>query len=258
METKTYILVKRNTKAAIMNKTVVIGDIHGRTIWRDIIDQEKPDRVIFMGDYFDSFDISGVEQLHNFNEIIRFKEETDIEVIMLYGNHDHHYMGVGETYSGYQPSKQFDFNYVLREAMSKGHIQLAHSVDDLLFTHAGVSSVWLEEHLPETTMETLVQDLNDLLKYQPNAFNFTGFDPYGNSRQSGPIWIRIDALLKSNKNKPIKKTFRQVVGHTQVKKIDLENYAKFLGDRYFMIDALDAGQFLIYQDKEISVGQVQI
>ena len=107
-------------------------------------------------------------------------------------------------------------------------------------------------------METLVQDLNDLLKYQPNAFNFTGFDPYGNSRQSGPIWIRINALLKSNKNTPIKKTFRQVVGHTQVKKIDLENYAKFLGDRYFMIDALDAGQFLIYQDKKISVGQVQI
>ena len=74
-------------------KTIMIGDIHGRDTWKQIIAQE-PDayRIVFLGDYFDSFDIKGVEQLHNFNEIIKFKQETHQDVIMLFGNHDYHYM----------------------------------------------------------------------------------------------------------------------------------------------------------------------
>ncbi len=36
-------------------KTIVIGDIHGRTSWKDIIEKEQTwDKVIFIGDYFDS------------------------------------------------------------------------------------------------------------------------------------------------------------------------------------------------------------
>ena len=38
-------------------KTIVIGDIHGRDVWKEIVFQEQADRVIFIGDYFDSFDI---------------------------------------------------------------------------------------------------------------------------------------------------------------------------------------------------------
>ena len=41
-------------------KTILIGDIHGRSIWKRIVADEKPDRVVFIGDYFDSFDIPGV------------------------------------------------------------------------------------------------------------------------------------------------------------------------------------------------------
>jgi len=45
-------------------KTVVIGDIHGRTTWKEIVDLE-PDAnvVVFMGDYFDSRDrLAGAKQ----------------------------------------------------------------------------------------------------------------------------------------------------------------------------------------------------
>lgn len=68
-------------------KTIFIGDIHGRDIWKDIVSQEKPDRVVFIGDYFDSFDIKGPVQIHNFKEIIEFKKSGECEVIMLIGNH---------------------------------------------------------------------------------------------------------------------------------------------------------------------------
>ena len=64
-------------------KTVVIGDIHGRSIWKLIVNIENPDRIIFIGDYFDSFNIKGEEQLNNFLDIIEYKKSSGKEVIML-------------------------------------------------------------------------------------------------------------------------------------------------------------------------------
>jgi predicted phosphodiesterase len=61
-------------------KTIIIGDVHGRDQWKQIVAQEKDaDTVIFLGDYFDSFDISAVEQMHNFKEIVEFKETSKTE-----------------------------------------------------------------------------------------------------------------------------------------------------------------------------------
>jgi hypothetical protein len=34
-------------------KTVLIGDIHGRDIWKKIIEKESPNRVVFIWDYLD-------------------------------------------------------------------------------------------------------------------------------------------------------------------------------------------------------------
>ena len=44
-----------------MKKTIVLGDTHGRSQWKLITHQENADRVIFIGDYFDSYDLSAVE-----------------------------------------------------------------------------------------------------------------------------------------------------------------------------------------------------
>ena len=44
-----------------MNKLVAIGDVHGRNTWKQIVEQEQPDTVVFVGDYFDSFDIPGID-----------------------------------------------------------------------------------------------------------------------------------------------------------------------------------------------------
>ena len=40
-----------------MSKNIYIGDIHGRTLWKDIVDAHPDASTInFIGDYFDSFD----------------------------------------------------------------------------------------------------------------------------------------------------------------------------------------------------------
>ena len=243
-------------------KTLILGDTHGRSNWKDVL-AAHPDaaRVIFMGDYFDSFDISGVEQLHNFNEIIRFKEETDKEVVMLVGNHDHHYMDVGETYSGYKAAHKWDFNDALKKNMH--HLQIAYLLDDVLFTHAGVSPIWMDDTFGYTgwTRETLVADLNELYKAKPTLFNFShlGWDPSGDSVEQGPLWIRPRSLMKSNTgDNGLKKHFRQVVGHTQVKNIFDSFVAseKAMGSRYYLVDAMEEGGYVIYEDGELKPMQL--
>jgi DNA repair exonuclease SbcCD nuclease subunit len=154
-------------------KTVFIGDIHGRSIWKEIVEQEKPDRVIFVGDYFDSFDIPGIDQIHNFKEIIHFKKTSGIEVVLLVGNHDYHYMDMGETYSGFQPALKFDIGQLLKENME--HLQMAYSFDNFLCTHAGVSSVFMNDNFRGSwNCDNLVEKLNETFKYSPFIFKFNG------------------------------------------------------------------------------------
>lgn len=238
-------------------KTILIGDIHGRDTWKGILEKESLNlsRVIFIGDYFDSFNIKGLDQIHNFNEIIRFKESTDLEVVMLIGNHDHHYMNVGETYSGYQPQYQHDIYWVLNE--NKKHLQMAYKMDNILCSHAGISSVWLDNKF-YWNEETLVDDINDLYKYQPTKFNFTGFDPYGDSPQSSPIWIRPKSLVRSNRDSILKKNYIQIVGHTEYKTINMEMSEKSYGNKYFFIDALENGWYMVYEDNKLTPKQYEL
>jgi len=241
-------------------KTLIIGDIHGRSNWKDIlVAHPDAERVIFMGDYFDSFDISGAEQLYNFNEIICFKEETDKEVIMLVGNHDHHYMDIGETYSGYQAAMQWDFNDTLKKNMN--HLQVAYLLDDVLFTHAGVSPVWMDITFDKWSRDTLVEQLNELYQVRPTLFNFShlGWDPSGDSIEQGPMWIRPRSLMSSNKGDDgLKNHFRQVVGHTQVNNIfdSFKATEKAMGSRYYLVDAMDSGGYAIYKNEELKPMQL--
>lgn len=70
-------------------KTLLIGDIHGRDTWRKIIKAEpQADKIIFIGDYFDSFTIPHIDQIHNFKQIINHKVNSDKQVILLLGNHE--------------------------------------------------------------------------------------------------------------------------------------------------------------------------
>ena len=68
-------------------RIIAIGDIHGRTIWKDIVNQEF-DLCVFLGDYVDSHDeIPAKQQVDNLLDILEFKEHNSNKVILLRGNH---------------------------------------------------------------------------------------------------------------------------------------------------------------------------
>jgi len=232
-------------------KTIVLGDTHGRNIWKEIVFQEKADRVIFIGDYFDSFDIGPAEQMFNFREIIDFKEKGECEVILLIGNHDFHYYPGGETYSGYKAGAAPAIRQMLQE--NNHHLQMCYQLDNVLFTHAGIGHDWLV-YQNKYESGSIADFVNDIWKYQPNRFMFYGIDQYGNTKTQTPIWIRPQALIAGNRDTFLKKEYIQVVGHTSVRKIDIKG--KATGGRYYFIDTFDTSdQFLIYENEEFRLGE---
>ena len=232
-------------------KTIFLGDTHGRSLWKDIIAKESPDRVVFIGDYFDSFDIKGTEQMFNFKEIIAFKESNQCEVILLIGNHDYHYYPGGETYSGYQHGAAPAIKQLLEE--NKHHMQMCYQLDNILCSHAGIGHNWLVEQ-EKYESGSIADFVNDIWNYKPNRFMFYGFDPYGDNKTQTPIWIRPKSLLAGNKETFLKKDYIQIAGHTQVNKIDIEG--KATGGRYYFIDAIEVGQYLVYEDNEFKLGEI--
>ena len=92
-----------------------------------------------------------------------------IEVVMLIGNHDFHYFPeVGDTgTSGYQKIGSYQIRPVLDA--NREHLQTAYQMDDFLFSHAGISSAFLDSvfGIDGWKEETMVDQINELFKYKP-------------------------------------------------------------------------------------------
>jgi hypothetical protein len=138
-------------------------------------------------------------------------------------------------------------------------------MNDMLFTHAGVSSVYMDQVFGKDgwKTETIVENLNELFKYKPKSFIFAQFslteynDPYGDSEDQSPIWIRPRALMRANKD-TLRKQLIQVVGHTEQTQIDKKGGAT--GGRYYFIDTLGtSGEYMIIEDdiKEIKFATIK-
>ena len=247
-------------------KIVAIGDIHGRDYWKQIIEQEQDaDVFVFVGDYFDSFTIKGPDQINNFLDIVEFKKSSNSSVILLIGNHDYHYYpGIEDSgTSGYQTLMAPSIKHVVSD--NKQYLQAAYQVGEFVFTHAGLSSEWLDDRVVGWSVDSLDATINDLFRFQPNKLAYRsykqvgstvyGVGGYGSETFQGPLWIRPKALMAANK-KTLRKQIIQVVGHTPQDSIDIKG--KSTGGRYYFIDTLEYGQnqYLVVKDGVVSLGEL--
>ncbi len=196
-------------------KVIALGDIHGRNIWQKIVDQNKDaDKIVFIADYFDSKEnISAQKQKDNFRNIIAFKRANMNKVVLLFGNHDFHYLKTtDQEYSGFQPLHKIDIQELLYEAIDQDLIQMCYLYKNILFSHAGVTKTWLKNTGYCTNEDPLYVFINDIFKYQPNAFKFTmgsNYSKHGDDITQSPIWVRSRSLYTDKIDGYI-----QVVGHT--------------------------------------------
>lgn len=202
-----------------MKKVIAIGDIHGRNIWKQIVNKETDaDKIIFVGDYFDSFNIDGETQINNFLDIMEFKKSMPEKVITLIGNHDYHYTNsCTSTYSGYQFGNHLNIAAVLENNYKQ--LQVCHQIDKFLFSHAGLTNTWCSHH--NIVLDNIEQSVNDLWRYRPASFNFKigqNMSYTGDDITQGPFWVRPGSLAIDRI-----KGFTHIVGHTNSVAITLDN-----------------------------------
>ncbi len=199
-----------------LRKIIAIGDIHTSNRWKEVIEREKnADKIIFIADYFDTYNkgVSITEEIHNAKEIVSYKLENPDKVILLIGNHDYHYLpNVSESYSGFKSSLKLNLINFWNENLK--YFKMCHIENDIIFTHAGVSKSWLKRFDIKQDSKNLEQDINELFKSKPDAFNFSGYNPYGDDVSQSPIWIRPKSLLKDGID-----NYTQIVGHTSMSEI---------------------------------------
>ncbi len=229
-------------------RTIVLGDTHGRTDWKTITAKNDFDKVVFIGDYFDTHEsISSEQQKDNFKDLVAYKKANIDKVILLFGNHDYHYLKTtNETYSGFQQWHKTDIQEMLQEAIDADLMQMCYVERNVLCVHAGVTKTWCDENLVQKGF--LEQTINDLFKYKPNAFKFTSgknHSPYGDDVCQTPIWVRPQSLLQDRIEDYI-----QVVGHTTQNKLVVTNDV-------ILIDTLGtSGEYLQIIDGVISATNV--
>lgn len=222
-------------------KIIAIGDVHGSPLWKNALEGQTFDKVVFVGDYFDSYNQTTFQdQISNFKEILDLKRANMDSVILLVGNHDMHYhKSFDEQYNGYQPDGAFDISEALHQALKEELLQMCFIHNKFLFSHAGLTNIWCRNNQVLVAVEDLQQSVNDLLMFKPKSFQFAAgrnFSHYGDDVTQGPIWVRPNSLRKD-----FVEGYRYVVGHTKQECVVVEK-------DIILIDCLVKGQCLVIED----------
>jgi hypothetical protein len=197
-------------------KTISIGDIHGLFVIDKILEIiNLYDKIIFVGDYVDSFTIDDQTILLNLNEIIDLKKKRPYKIILLWGNHDIQYLLGYERHgcSGYRP-KMKEALYELFK-INRNLFSVSYQLEDTLWTHAGISKYWYENRFKKfrdaNPKLTISQQLNLAFEQLEESLFDVGYSRGGHHRVGGPFWCDM-AELKAG---PIR-THHQIVGHTKI------------------------------------------
>ena len=222
-----------------MSKILILGDIHGRTCWADIIEKENPDKVIFLGDYVSTHEgFSEDQQCSNLEDILNYKEANPNKVILLRGNHDIQHLGYSwAECSGY-------FRSVGRYMMSikdrfLSDTQWVYVEGNIIFSHAGVSKTWFKNFDFEDVNLINNCEPSEKFGFIPNRLS----DYYGDSITQPCVWIRPSSLASDALDGYI-----QVVGHTPAKRLTNLKSVKEEWPEIWLCDRLP-DEYLIIEDE---------
>ena len=236
-----------------MHKYIIIGDVHGRTNWKDFIDPSNI--VIFVGDYTDPYpdeNISYKQMIEQFKLIIEYKKEHP-DTVLLLGNHDISYLSGGIT-------NRYDFEHAaeIKDLIMKNLnlFQIAYNIENkYVVSHAGITLPWYRKYFKtedNSNVDQIVNNINDLFFGNINAFTFGmnsyGEDSYGTTPTHSPVWIRPQSLMINNifYNKDV----TQIVGHTNLNTtiIGIKNENEVVLDGYadlIFVDTLEYNRALL-------------
>lgn len=200
-----------------MINIVVIGDIHGRHTWKEIVVKHPEDTIVFLGDYGDPYEpMANEEIISNLREIIQFKRNNPERVVLLLGNHDMHYI-FPEFPQGSRYNRNMLYKYRDLFEENRSLFQFAWHSGNTLFTHAGVTNSWWNEDFkgaPYQDAGSVAEQLNNPFPPQLRTLFQVGYNRGGYSRNGGIFWADIEETAED----PLNRIY-QVVGHTRIKDV---------------------------------------
>jgi predicted MPP superfamily phosphohydrolase len=180
-------------------KTVSIGDTHGKAAAETILNIiNEYDKFIFMGDYVDSPVIDNLSMRKNLSDIIELKKKYPEKIVLLWGNHDIHYLlGKGHFCSGFRPGMKQEFYEIFHS--NADLFQLAFEAGGYLWTHAGISGWWYEyRFMPfaekQKKQASVAELLNTAFDKRYKAIFDIGYSRKGDFETGGPLWCDIEEL----------------------------------------------------------------
>ncbi len=196
-------------------KHIIIGDLHGRDSWK-WANMAGAGRVVFLGDYVDSFKRSDDVILDNLQAIITLKKSYPEKIVLLLGNHDVQYLHFPKYYCpGFRASIQPELTKLFTE--NRDLFQIAYQRRNFIFTHAGISNQWWRAlrcsftyHILCHTGDTIADTINRIERETQNSSIFA-YSRYrtGHDSDGGPLWADMVETWTDSLN-----GYHQFVGHT--------------------------------------------
>lgn len=198
-----------------MSKVLCIGDVHLKPVIFDkaekILESGQADFAVQMGDLVDDWGEEFNLQLYTrtLGRAIMFHNEFP-NTLWCLGNHDYGYfnpyMGVRE--SGHSRLAEGIVGKMLKEMEDDGaRQQVAHIVDNVIFTHAGLTADWVNMRIKKLGYKTNKPTKEGVL------FAINHASPEELWQEDSPIWAR----PQIDDYEMWQPTMLQVVGHTPVR-----------------------------------------
>ncbi len=202
-------------------KTLILPDIHNKVALADaIIAQERADRIVCLGDYFDSYDEASEDHIHTAQWLKKTLARFESTFTGLVGNHDLPYRNLNSRFThcpGFTKQKKIDIRRELSQ-IEFNKLRWFTWVDGWLLTHAGLSlinalkNIGNEPYTQEVVSEALEKEARlaeaQLSYGAEHWFYHCGRARGGDFQHGGIVWndFRQEFVPLSG--------IRQIVGHT--------------------------------------------
>lgn len=213
-----------------MSKILVLPDIHGRTFWKDAVNNGECDKIIFLGDYVDPYgfeNISVETAIENFKEILEYKRENIDKVVLLIGNHDcpyifDHYFNLSSYHCRHSNMHHEELHKLFNDNID--FFKIAHVENDIIFTHAGIEDVWIKKVVKcdVDDINKVCDALNALLDSNKGIEKlfYISSSRGGMDGCASCVWSDVHDMSfdversLENKNEDTIHKFKQIFGHT--------------------------------------------
>ena len=229
-------------------KIIVIGDIHGEQVWKEVIKKHPESKYIFLGDYCDPYHIIPKDDvIINLQDIINFKKQASTDVVLLLGNHDIQYIYKEAEYCTRRMEKE---EFEIRR-LFENNLELfdwAYKLENFLFTHAGISQGWFRFSFPNKDNSNILEIIT-AEEYRDLAFA-CGYARGGNVPYGGFFWAG-----KNEMADPLN-GYIQIVGHNRVPEITV----KRSGENGIVIfcDSLWNGRCLVIEEAQDNIAFFEV